>query len=173
MILTGPAIEAAIAAGDIVIDPYIPENVGPNSVDLRLSSKLLVYVLGGGRCLDMHEDNETTALIIPQDGLILLPGTLYLGQTIEHTETPMHIPMVEGRSSVGRLGMKVHVTAGFGDVGFRGTWTLEIEVTHPLRVYAGERVCQVYFSEVRGLIRRYEGRYQDQDEPTPSRFYRD
>jgi len=199
-VLTGAAIRAAVAEGQIQIDPWVPEHVGPNSVDLRLGPTLKVYKLDRphelpakfqfgrghkiyrtcvqegefleGRILDMRADNPTIDLDIPERGLVLMPGILYLGCTMERTASDHYIPKVEGRSSVGRLGIKVHLTAGFGDIGFNGRWTLEIEVTHPIRVYAGERICQVYFSTPHGPIADlYHGRYQGDLEPRPSLFH--
>ncbi len=199
-VLTGAAIRKAVAEGRIEIEPWVPEHVGPNSVDLRLGPLLKIYKLNNpdqipttfefgdngevfrtganeethleGRILDMRKDNPTIDLAIPEEGLVLMPGILYLGCTIERTQSNHFIPKVEGRSSVGRLGIKVHLTAGFGDIGFDGRWTLEIEVTHPIRVYAGERICQVYFSTPHGPIADlYHGRYQGDLEPRPSLFH--
>lgn len=180
-VLTGQAIREAVKSGKIFIHPWFPEHVGPNSVDLRLSRELLVYTDGYDRhqglpvsrnhLLDMRKANETRSLRIPEDGLVLEPGVLYLGCTMERTASNFFIPKVEGRSSVGRLGIKVHLTAGFGDIGFDGRWTLEIEVVHPVRVYAGERICQVYFTTPHGEVRDlYKGRYQGDTGPVASRF---
>lgn len=175
--LTGRAIRDAIEAGLITIDPFVPEHIGPNSVDLRLSNKLLKYKGNSDDglpiyCLDMRRANPTSEITIPRDGLILEPECLYLGCTIERTHTDHFIPQVDGRSSVGRLGIKVHLTAGFGDIGFNGPWTLEIEVTHRIRVYPGVRICQVSFIRPDGPIEQlYTGRYQSSVGPAASRFH--
>ena len=124
----------------------------------------------GDSVLDMKAENETHKLEIPEDGLILWPGILYLARTVETIGSNAFVPIVEGRSSVGRLGIHVHVTAGFCDLGFRGTITLEIHVIHPVRIYPGLPLCQTYFLEPRGEIELYKGRYQNQVEPTASRF---
>jgi len=188
MILTGPEIEKQVADGHIHVEPYEPKNVGPNSMDLRLGSQLAVYeegynvhrhgpIVGGvlnwlqPRPLSMRADNTTIPLTIPSEGLVLRPGVLYLGRTVEQVGTDQFVPMVEGRSSVGRLGMQVHVTAGFCDTGFKGSITLEITVVHPLRVFPNERVCQVYFTPPKGEVRLYKGRYQGQVLPTASRMH--
>ena len=173
MILTGPEIECRIAQKEIEISPWDPRNCGPNSVDLRLHSEMKKYDLTATprACLDMQGDNPTQDVRIPAEGLVLQPGTLYLGRTIEHIHTDIFVPQVEGRSSVGRLGMQIHVTAGFCDTGFNGTITLEITVVHPLRVYPEARVCQVGFTVPLGEIRLYKGRYQNQNEATASRFH--
>ena len=90
----------------------------------------------------MARPNGIEFLKIPKEGLLLQPGTLYLGRTLEYTETHGMVPMLEGRSSVGRLGLFVHVTAGFGDIGFCGYWTLEMFAVQPVRIYAGVAICQ-------------------------------
>src|SRR5690606_25967868 len=82
----------------------------------------------------------------------LEPGTLYLGVTVEYTETYKHVPFLEGKSSIGRLGIDIHATAGKGDVGFCNTWTLEIYVTKSVRVYAGMTIGQLFFFAVEGVI---------------------
>lgn len=169
-ILTGSAIAEEIAQKRIVIEPFNPEQVNPNSYNLRLGDKLLVYK---NSILDMRRDNPVQEIKIPQEGLYLNPGVLYLGETEEYTETPHHVPHIEGRSSVGRLGMQVHVTAGFGDVGFKGKWTLEITVVHPLKVYAGTCVCQISYETPYGKIIPYSGKYSGQKGVMPSCLYKD
>lgn len=129
---------------------------------------------------DVHEDIEIIDmkskdhgcydLYIPQEGRVLWPGILYLGRTIEVIGSNSFVPIVEGRSSVGRLGVHVHVTAGFCDIGFRGTITLEIHVVHPIRIYPNIPICQAYFLKPHGAIELYHGRYSGQVDPTPSRF---
>jgi len=168
MILTGPEIERQVAAERICIDPYDPQNVGPNSVDLRLYGDLRVYE---DEILDMGKDNPTRPIGIPASGRVLKPGRLYLGRTKERIHSDHYVPMVTGRSSVGRLGLHVHVTAGLCDTGFNGTITLELMATQPIRVYADRRICQVTFSAVVGDIRLYEGRYQGQEDVTASRMH--
>lgn len=183
--LTGPEIERQVAAGRIVIDPFDPKRVNPNSVNLRLSSHLLVYDID--RCperteryyrdyvgvLDMALENPVVEIEIPPSGYVLKPGELYLGATMERTDSPYHVPNVEGRSSVGRLGLFVHVTAGFGDVGFNGTWTLELMTIHPIRVYAGVEICQISFTEPVGELRPYAGKYVGQGKPRPSGLWKE
>jgi len=177
--LTGPSIEEGIASGAIVIDPYVPEHVGPNSVDLRLGDEILQYVINDGhyhRRHGFHLDSRKAPRTIPahreKDGsYILSPRTLYIARTLERIETDYYMPEIDGRSSIGRLGCSIHITAGRGDVGFKGTFTLEITVVHPLRVYPGDRICQVFFNAVEGQRRLYRGRYQGQEDPTPSRFH--
>lgn len=116
MILSGLEIKNKLGM-DIVIEPFEKKFLNPNSYNLRLYNELLIYEED---ILDMKKPNKTKSIIIPEDGLILEPGTLYLGRTYEYTKTERYVPMLEEHSSIGRLGLFVHVTAGFGDVGFSG-----------------------------------------------------
>jgi dCTP deaminase len=126
------------------------------------------------RTLDMKEPNPVDEITIPEDGMILEPEKLYLGRTVEYTETDNLVPMLEGRSSIGRLGLFVHVTAGFGDVGFKGYWTLEIFCVQPVRIYPDIEVCQVYFHSIEGEYTTYEqGKYQKNNGIQPSLLYKD
>lgn len=169
--LTGNEIKLQVAAGRIVIHPFDEKNIGPNSYDVHLSDELLAYTEA---VLDPRQDNRFRTIKIHPDGLVLLPGRVYLGRTLEYTESPYHIPMYEGRSSLGRLGVFSHVSAGFGDVGFKGTWTLEIVVAQPVRIYPGMRIGQIYWHNPDGeVLRRYDGKYQGQTNATPSRLYQD
>ena len=114
MILSGNEIKQQLGS-NIVIEPFDEKNLNPNSYNLSLHDELLVYE---EVVLDMRKSNRVTRVTIPEEGLVLTPNQLYLGRTVERTETHNLVPMIEGRSSVGRLGLFVHVTAGFGDVGF-------------------------------------------------------
>ncbi len=170
MILSGLEIAARMGK-DIGIDPYDPSQLNPNSYNLRLHDELLVY---DAPILDMKLENKASKLTIPTTGLQLDPGRLYLGRTLERTRTDTLVPMLEGRSSIGRLGMFVHVTAGFGDVGFNGYWTLEIFVVQPLIIYPGVEVCQIYFHHIDGAYTTYQsGKYQNNNDIQPSRLYQD
>lgn len=170
MILSGRAIKEKVG-NEIVIKPYHENQVNPNSYNLTLHNELLVYE---DRFLDMKKPNQTKSIIIPDEGYVLEPGVLYLGRTAEYTETDKYVPMLEGRSSVGRLGVFVHVCAGFGDVGFKGYWTLEIHVIQPIRVYAGVGICQIYYHSIEGDYDPYvSGKYQNNTGIQPSLLYRD
>ena len=116
MILSGLEIEKNLNE-KIIIDPYRESQLNTNSYNLRLHDTVLVY---DDNVLDMKKENKTKTIQIPEEGLVLETNQLYLGRTIEFTETQGYVPMLEGRSSVGHLGLFVHVTAGFGDVGFLG-----------------------------------------------------
>ena len=105
---------------------------------------------------------------------MLRPGRLYLGKTVEWTSSPGFVPMYEGRSSLGRLGVSSHITAGFGDIGFEGNWTLEISVVQPVRIYPGMRIGQLYWHKPVGEITStYQGKYQGQEGIQASKLYED
>lgn len=123
--------------------------------------------------IDMHKNNKYYEYTIPEEGMVLYPNILYIGSTIERCATDKFIPMINGRSSGGRLGLSIHICAGFGDIGFDGTWTLEITVVEPLKIYPGEEIAQVcYFTPAGANTKLYRGRYYKQEEPTVSRFFR-
>ena len=122
----------------------------------------------------MKRINRVEKIIIPLSGLVLEPNRLYLGRTVEHTETKNLVPMLEGRSSIGRLGLFVHVTAGFGDVGFRGFWTLEIFCVQPIKIYPNVEICQVYYHTIEGEHENYSsGKYQNNKDTQASLLYKD
>lgn len=149
MILTDAQILQEIEDGTIVIEPYNASCLGSNSYDVHLGSTLATY---NAAELDARKHNEITTFEIPSDGFVLQPNMLYLGVTQEYTETHKHVPFLEGKSSVGRLGIDIHATAGKGDVGFCNYWTLEISVKLPVRVYAGMPIGQLIYFEVQGNV---------------------
>lgn len=170
MILSGREIQRHLGK-DIRIEPYNPAQLNPNSYNLRLHNELLVY---DTNTLDMKKPNATRMIEIPEDGYTLQPGELYLGRTVEHTQTDRFVPMLEGRSSIGRLGLFVHVTAGFGDVGFAGFWTLEIFCIKPIVIYPGVEICQIYYHSIEGAYDLYKsGKYQNNKGIQPSFLYKD
>ena len=170
MILSGLEIEKQQGEG-IVIEPFVKEQINPNSYNLCLHNELMVY---DNPELDMKQNNSCSRLTIPEDGLRLNPGTLYLGRTVEYTESLRFVPMLEGRSSVGRLGLFVHVTAGFGDVGFKGYWTLEMFCVQPVKIYPFVPVCQIYFHTIQGEYELYnKGKYQNNKGIQASMLYKD
>lgn len=170
MILSGKEIQKQIGK-KIFIEPFYESHLNPNSYNLTLSDELLVYEKNE---LDMKKVNPVERLTIPPEGLLLEPGRLYLGRTEEFTRTEDYVPMLEGRSSTGRLGLFIHVTAGFGDVGFAGYWTLEIFCIQPIRIYAGAEVCQIYYHTIEGDYSPYcSGKYQNNNGVQPSLMYKD
>jgi len=149
MILSDSEILAAVERGDIVIDPYDRECLGTNSYDVHLSRHLATY---RNRVLDAKGHNEIEHFKIPPGGFVLEPQINYLGSTLEYTETHHTVPFLEGKSSVGRLGIDIHATAGKGDVGFCNHWTLEISVKQPVRVYQGMPIGQLIYFCVEGEV---------------------
>ena len=170
MILSGKEIERQLGK-DIHIEPFVKEQLNPNSYNLRLHNELLVYE---NPLLDMKKSNPTKLISIPDEGLELEPNKLYLGRTLEHTKTDNYVPMLEGRSSIGRLGLFIHVTAGFGDVGFSGFWTLEIFCVQPIKIYPGIQICQIFYHTIEGDFERYDkGKYQNNKGIQASMLYKD
>jgi dCTP deaminase len=170
MILSGEEIRKNLG-GSIVIDPFDPANLNPNSYNLTLHDELLTYE---EVVLDMRQQNRVRRIRIPEEGLVLNPNQLYLGRTVERTETHSLVPMIEGRSSIGRLGLFVHVTAGFGDVGFCGFWTLEIFAIQPVRIYPHVSICQIFYHQILGDFRAYNSdKYQNNQDIQPSMLYKE
>ena len=171
MLLTHPDILKAIAAGQIVIDPFDPARLGPNSYDLRIADELVTYQ---EVVLDVRRPPKIQRQQIGPEGFLLKPGTLYLARTVEYTETHGLIPFIDGRSSTGRLGLSIHVTAGRGDLGFCGRWTLELHVVEPLRIYSDTPICQIYYMQASDPTGpTYAGKYQNSRDVVPSRLFPD
>jgi len=185
-ILSGRKIAEEVRTGRIAITDFSERRVNPNSYNVRLHNELLVYDtdrfdaekgemhLTSYGPLDMKRNNPFRTIKIPESGLVLQPNRLYLGQTMEHTRTDCYVPIFDGRSSVGRLGINVHATAGFGDVGFIGFWTLEISCVQPVIIYPGVEIGQLYYQTIVGEYDRYKsGKYNNNSGVQPSRMYRD
>ncbi|MER5758862.1 dCTP deaminase [Streptomyces sp. NPDC002082] len=170
MILTGPEISSAAKDGRLNIAPFVPTQVNPNSYNVRLGESLLIYV---DEVLDAHQPNPTRRIRIGDDGYALQPGELYLGHTLEEVGSDLFVPLLFGRSSVGRLGLFVEITAPIGDIGFPGQWTLMLTPTRPVRVYAGMKIGQIMFFVSEGSIDLYAGKYQAASGPQPSEYWRD
>ena len=170
MILSGQEIKKHMGK-EIIIEPFDEKRINPNSYNLSLAGELLVY---DNHVLDMKEPNPVSRIIIPEDGLLLEPNRLYLGRTNEYTSTSRYVPMLEGRSSTGRLGLFIHVTAGFGDIGFSGYWTLEIFCVQPVRISPNVEICQIYYHDIDGEYELYKsGKYQNNTGIQPSLMYKD
>ncbi len=152
MILSDTEILEEIAKGTILIEPFSSQNLGTNSYDVHLGRYLATY---RDEILDARQHNKIDVFEIPEEGYVLEPGNLYLGVTLEYTETHAHVPFLEGKSSVGRLGIDIHATAGKGDVGFCNTWTLEISVSHKVRVYHSMPIGQLIYFQVSGEVKNY------------------
>jgi dCTP deaminase len=170
MILSGLEIKKR-AGSDIIIEPFSERQINPNSYNLKLHDELLVYK---DDVLDIKRRNDFEIIKIPREGLKIIPGKLYLGRSLEYTETKNLVPMLEGRSSLGRLGIFIHVTAGFGDVGFKGFWTLEIHCIQPIVIYPFIEVCQIYYHTIEGEYFLYKSnKYQNNKGVQPSLFYQE
>jgi len=170
MVLSGNEIKRQLGE-NIVIEPFDESRLNPNSYNLTLHDELMIYE---EVVLDMRKANRVRRITIPPDGLDLHAHQLYLGRTIERTETHNLVPMIEGRSSVGRLGLFVHVTAGFGDVGFCGYWTLEMFAVQPVRIYPGISICQIFYHDIRGSFTEYASdKYQHNTDIQPSLLFKE
>lgn len=150
MILSDKTILQEIAAGNIIINPLNPAYVNPNSVDLTLAPQFKRYI---SDVLDPRQPNPVEEFLIPEEGYVLQPGDVYLYACNERIGVKNNIrAKVEGKSSLGRLGLFIHVTAGFIDTGFEGSLVLELVATKPIRVYPNMKICQVEFARVEGEI---------------------
>ena len=160
-----------MAKGTIVLSPYNRECLGSNSYDVHLGKWLATY---REHILDARRHNEIEYFEIPDEGFVLYPHIFYLGVTLEYTETHAHVPFLEGKSSTGRLGIDIHATAGKGDVGFCGYWTLEMFAIQPIRIYPGVPICQIFYHQVCGAITEYQSeKYQHNRDIQPSLFYKE
>lgn len=170
MVISGYEIQRQLGR-NIVIDPFDESRLNPNSYNLTLHDELMVYE---ELILDMRKANRVRRMQIPPEGIVLQPNQLYLGRTVERTETHNFVPMIEGRSSIGRLGLFVHVTAGFGDVGFCGYWTLEMFAVQPIRIYAGVSICQIFYHGIQGDFAEYNSdKYQNNSDIQPSLLFKE
>lgn len=185
-ILTDLAIREAVDKGEIEIDPFDPKQLNPASYDLRLGTGVAVYDTWvapayvrrerGGPMYVTHRDHDRlrptdqemdakleppiTRFAIGDDGLVLEPNIGYLMHTAERIATKRFVPVIDGKSSLARLFVSVHETAGYGDAGFDGQYTLEVTVKHPIRLYAGMRIAQIRFHTMRGEVGKlYAGNY--------------
>jgi len=170
MILTGNEIAKRVGMGDIVIDPFIPENVNPNSYNFRLHHELLVY---DQELIDPAEKALTRVITIPPEGLVLEPQRLYLASTVEKMGSEHFVPTYAARSSVARLGMFINLSAPLGDIGFIGRWTIQLYCLHRVRVFFGMNIGQMMFWHVRGDIDLYQGKYKNADRVIASLIFKD
>jgi dCTP deaminase len=173
MILTGSEIEKEIKNGNIEITPFDKNKINPNSYNLTLNKSIAVYE---NKTLDCKKHNKLIYrdMDVYEDGYLLMPFNLYLCRTNEITFTDKYVPIISGRSSIGRLGISVHITAGFGDIGFKGTWTLEIFTIQPVIIYPNIEIAQIYFQDIKGDTEiKYQSKYQNQSEIKESLLYKD
>lgn len=172
MILTGKSITQGIARNTINIVPFEEDLVNPNSYNYRLGDELLVM---NAPVLDIRQQPTITRIIIPEEGYVLQPGTVYLGHTYETIGSTLYVPSLIGRSSLGRLGLFLQITADLGHIGTCHRWTLELKVVQPLRVYSKMRIGQVSFWQAEGVglldgknYKEQVGSYARHSNSTPS-----
>jgi dCTP deaminase len=184
VVLSDRTIRAEIEAGRIEIAPYDESMIQPSSIDVRVDRKFRVFHNARYPYIDVRQPMEDLTELVEAEGdrpFILHPGEFVLGQTLERVTLPDDlVARLEGKSSLGRLGLLIHSTAGFVDSGFSGNLTLELSnvANLPITIYHGMPIGQISFMRMDGPVespygsRRTESKYQGQAEPTPSRFYK-
>src|SRR3989344_8813622 len=170
MILTGSEIKRQVKLGRIHINPFDEKDLNPNSYNFRLGKKLIVY---SKNLLDSKINNKYREFEIPKEGFVLMPNQLYLGHTIEEMGSDYYVPIMQARSSVGRLGLYIYLNSGLGDLGFKNQWTLELHSIHRLKVYPRMKVGQMLFWKPKGKITLYSGKYKNSKGPEVSQIWRD
>ncbi|MDF1489391.1 dCTP deaminase [Tessaracoccus caeni] len=170
MILTGPKILEEVEAGRIVIEPFDPGQINPNSYDFRLSEELLCYT---DRMLDSAVLNPSEMIEFPPGGLVLRPDRVYLGCTVETMGSEFYVPIIRGKSSLARLGLFINMTADLIDLGSVNQWTLQFHAIEPLRIYPKMLIGQVTFWIPEGEKVLYSGKYQGSRGPRASLSYED
>ena len=170
MILTGSEITRRVQLGEIIIDPFLTQNVNPNSYNFRLAPSMKIY---SRDCVDPKLENPTETIEIGPEGYVLEPRKLYLAATIERLGSNYFVPTYAARSSVARLGMFINLSAPLGDIGFVGQWTIQLFAVNSVRIYAGMNIGQMMFWQPYGEIELYDGKYQGASEALASRIHQD
>lgn len=170
MILTGSEIHQQISCGHIVVDPFVPGRINPNSIDISLGRKLLRYT---NLPIDPRIEAEVEEIDLPDGGFVLEPGSFTLGSSVERVGSTHFVPIVHAKSSIARAGLFVHVTADLIDIGSIGTITLQLFSTLAFRIVPGMLVAQMTFWRPEGEIELYHGKYQNSDGPRKSMIFRD
>ena len=169
MILTGNEITKRVKQEEIVISPFLKENVNPNSYNFRLGTRMKVYK---NDLIDPAKENPVETITIG-GSYILQPRKLYLAETIEKMGSSHFVPTYAARSSVARMGMFINLSAPLGDIGFIGKWTIQLYCIHPVKVYAGMNIGQMMFWHTSGEIELYNGKYQAASGPMKSHIHKD
>ena len=174
MILADKKIKEEIANGNIIISPFDEKYLNPNSVDLTLNPIFRVYT---SNVLDVKQDNQSIALEMAEEGFVLNPGSVYLYACNEKIGIKGNLAAkVEGKSSLGRLGLFIHVTAGWIDSGFQGSLVLELVATQPIRVYPNMKICQIAFYETTEVETGYDkkegSKYMNQEGVVASKMHK-
>ena len=161
MILTGPAIKSAVKRGNIWLEPFEETDLNPNSYNYHLADSVLVL---------RHAGKSSRKVSLPAEGYVLKPGKVYLGATLERIGSERYVTLLLGRSSIGRLGIFLNVTADLGHIGSCSHWTLELTVVQPVRVYPNMKIGQVSFWLTdESTSHRYAGRYHRDSQPVGNR----
>lgn len=170
MILTGNEIINRLNK-EIFIEPFNLQQINPNSYNLSLANELMIY---NEEILDPKRNNMVEKIIIPEEGYILEPNKVYLARTVEYTKTLNLVPMIIGRSSLGRLGLAVHVSSGFGDVGYSGYWTMQLVCVQQIKIYPDMKICQIFYNTICGNSVDYiSDKYQNSDEIIASKIFKE
>ncbi len=170
MILTGNKIQEEYENGRITIEPFLKENVNPNSYNFRLDRTLKVYV---DDVVDAKKENRYETIYIPDDGYILEPNKLYLANTVEVLGSDYYAPTYNARSSVARLGVFINLSATLCDIGFKGQITMQLYSTNRVKVYPNMNIGQIMFWKPDGKISLYNGKYQSSRGPQTTQVYKD
>ncbi len=185
MILSDRDIRAAIEAGRIVIDPFTPEAIQPSSVDLHVDRRFRVFRNNRYPFIDVRTDQPDLTELVEIDAeqpFILHPGEFVLGSTLERVALPDDlVARLEGKSSLGRLGLLIHSTAGYVDPGWDGNLTLELSnvANLPITLYSGMKIGQISFQRMSSPVEvaygddRIGSKYRGQTDPTASRYHVD
>ena len=170
MILTGEQIEKSVLSGEIIIEPFDKNQIGPNSYDFRLGDTCLIYK---NIELDYAKENDVIKFTIPDEGLVLDPQKIYLINTFEIMGSKTYVPIIRGRSSIGRLGIFIDITADLIDLGSINKWTLQLHSVMPVKVYKGMLIGQVTFWATKGEKMFYRGKYKEYESPVKSLSYKE
>lgn len=170
MILTGQEIIKQVKKGKIKITPFSPEQINPNSYNFKLGNTIKCYK---NSTLDTKVKQSVIEIKIPEDGLILTPGKIFLGHTVETIGSDYFVPIIKGRSSTARIGLFVHITSDIIDIGSHNQWTLQLYAVQPVKVYPNMLIGQATFWSVVGDIVLYSGKYQGVMGPCESLVYKD
>lgn len=170
MILTGQEIIKQTKLKKITIQPFNLNNINPNSYNVTLGDYVKVYI---ETTLDSKKELKTKIIPIPDDGIVIEPDKIYLGYTQETIGSDYYVPTITGRSSTGRLGLFVQITADLVDIGFKGNLTFQMHSVQPVRIYKGMKLGQIMFWKPTGKIKLYNGKYQNSIGPQESKVYID
>ncbi len=170
MILTGDEIKKRVEKGEIVISPFDESALNPNSYNFRLGDYVYIYK---NEIIDSKIKPEVEKIPIPDTGLILEPNKVYLGYIKEKMGSNYFVPILNGRSSTGRIGLFVHITANLIDIGSINNWTLQMHAVQAVKIYKNMLIGQVTFWHTYGDIKLYNGKYKGSTGPEPSQIWRD